>query len=443
MALTRCRFTFFVTLSLGLLFSFDPVRAVAKEPLLINQIAIDPHDPRILYAAARPQGVLKSTDRGMTWHPSRQGLTNTSTYYIVINPTNPKILYLGTFGGGIYKSEDAGGHWAEANAGLNNTNIHALVLNQFQPDQLVVATSTGELFQSENAGKIWIPFNDGLPFFPGEIIATLLVFGNNLGGFYLAQGELFRRPFASLAWHAVDSGLREQVITALAYDQHSGTLYAGTMKEGLFKTNVGPTPLSVQQPLSWTAMAGPFQKQWVRLIVLDPSDPSISYVGIINQGLFKSSDYGTSWTEISTGLPTREVESVAVDPTDSKVLYVGTHNDGLFLSRDGGVTWTPPERFEIEPVQQIVASLSSPPLSGPSRAPRVGPPPAFAKCNKCHGWTDAALNQKTTYWRVTPNLRNWRPTVHRMSQGAGLTSQEEDELVTFLTEYSTGRHAVR
>lgn len=246
------------------------------------------------------------------------------------------------------------------------------------------------------------------------------------------------RPFASTAWQAVESSLHDQAITALSYDRQRNTFYAGTMKEGLFQATLHAPPLSERAPLRWTAIGGPFQKQWIRLIVLDPSDFSVIYVGTINQGLFKSTDHGASWTAINAGLPSKDIESLVIDPQDPRRLYVGTHNDGPFLSRDGGQTWKPPEQLQVEPLRQVIASLISPSASAPSREPRAVPP-SFAKCNQCHGWTDPALSQKATYWRVSPNSRDWRPTVQRMGPGARLTPQEEEEIITFLTNYSRQR----
>lgn len=431
----------YTTISLWFLFSFGTTWSASQEPLLVNQIVINPKDSRIVYAATRPQGVLRSMDQGMNWRPARKGLMTTSVYHIVIHPTNPKILFLGTFGGGVYKSENGGEDWFEVNHGLGNTNIHALVINPLQPDQVIVSTSTGELFKSDNSGKSWAPFSEGLPFFSGEVIATVLIFPKDPGGFYLAQGGLFRRPFSTQTWQPVKTNLDREVITTLAYEPHKRTLYAGTMKGGAFRATFnqevqGSNTILGQSHLNWTPIEGPFQKQWIRLTVIDPLNPSVIYVAVVGQGLYKSTDEGASWKEINAGFLTKEVESLAIDPKDSKLLYAGMHNDGLFISRDGGETWTPPKKLAVESVQQIIASLGGPSPPSESQEPRLVPPLSFAGCNRCHGWTDPLLNQKATYWRVSPNNRDWRPTVLRMSPGAGLTPEEEEGIIRFLTEYS-------
>jgi photosystem II stability/assembly factor-like uncharacterized protein len=425
-----------IAMSLGCLLLFDKAWAASFDPLLINQIAIDPKNPRIIYAAARPQGVLKSTDRGVSWHPAREGLKNTSVYHIVIDPADPKILYLGTFGGGIYKSKNAGKYWSEVNQGLGNTNIHALLLNPLQSDQIVVSTSTGELFKSDNGGKSWTPFNEGLPAFPGDIIATFIIFPGDPAGFYLAQGSLFMRPFSSSLWQEVGQNFPEQPITALAYDPLTRAFFAGTMKAGLFKAVLGLNPMATQSRLNWTPIGQMFKNHWIRFIALDPSNSGVIYVTAVEQGILKSTNHGESWREINTGLPEKNVESLAIDPQDSRLLYAGTHNHGLFVSRDGGESWQPPANLEVEPATQIIASLSSQTHSAQSQKPRFVPPPSFSKCNRCHGWTDPVLNQKSTFWRVPPNRRDWQPTVQRMSRGAGLTSNEEEEIIRFLTQYS-------
>jgi len=417
---------------------FEKAWAASFDPLFINQIAIDPKNPQIIYAAARPQGVLKSTDRGASWHPAREGLKNTSVYYIVIDPMNTKRLYLGTFGGGIYKTEDGGDSWFEANQGLGNTNIHALLLDPLQPDRLVVSTSTGELFKTENGGKSWDAFNEGLPLFSDEIIANLLFFQNAPPSLFLAQGGLYQRPVSSTAWQKVEHNLQEQIITAFVNDAPLRTFFAGTMKAGLFKAVLGLNPMSTKSRLNWVSIGQRFQKQWVRFVSIDPSNSDVLYVSVVGQGIFKSTNRGESWQEINNGLSEQQVESLAIDSQDSKLLYAGTHNHGLFISRDGGKTWNPPERLEVESAAQIVASLSGQ-THAQSQKPRSVPPLSFSKCNGCHGWTDRALNQKSTFWRVPPNRRDWRPTVQRMSRGAGLVASEEEEIIRFLTEYSTQR----
>jgi len=403
--------------------------AWAEEPLMINQIVIDPKNPDLLYAAARPQGVLKSVDRGKTWTPARTGLKNTSTYPLAINPLNPQILYLGTFGGGVYKSLDGGGTWTEMNEGLGNTNIHALAVDPAHPDRIVVGTSTGDLFQSEDGGAHWLPFNQGLPSMPGEVFVTLRFDEDHPSRLYLVQEKLYLRDAAD-AWKLTGEGLQDETVTAFEIDPVGHLIYAGTMKNGLFASRDGGK--------TWAPTAPLFGKQWIQKIVLNRAKPGHLFVSVLGKGFFKSTDQGKTWIKLEGGLPGDDVLSLAIDPKDSNRLYAGAHNQGIFLSSDEGDTWSAPA-IRQEPVAAIINSLfpsestagNEPPLSG---TPSV--PPAFYKCTKCHGWTDPHLSEKKTFWRVPPNHRDWGPTVKRMSPGAGLTPEEEEVVISFLNGYS-------
>ncbi len=404
----------------------DPVPP-PLDPLLINQIVIDPKHPNILYAAGRPVGVLKSTDRGLTWLPARNGLRNTSAYHLAVDPRNPAVLYVGTYGGGVYQTRDGGGTWIPVSAGLGNTNIYAMAIDPSRPQRLIVSTSTGDVFETRDRGAVWTMYGQGLPIQPGEVIATLLF---RAGSLYLGQETLFQRGPRDPAWRPVSDGLRDAVITALTFDR-DGTLYAGTRHDGLFRSTDGGR--------TWTRIGAQFERRWIRLVAAGLPTPHRLTVSVLGQGLFRSDDGGATWRKLEAGLPQDDVEALAVDPKDSDRVYAGTHNNGLFYSLDGGDHWRRPDRVAREPVQEIIASLTATDVRPGDTVSSVSPPPAFAKCNQCHGWAEAPLNQKRTYWRVAPNDRNWAPTVTRMAPGAGLTSEEAKQIIEFLTRY-TGDH---
>lgn len=61
----------------------------------------------------------------------------------------------------------------------------------------------------------------------------------------------------------------------------------------------------------------------------------IIYAGTGN-GIYKSTNGGSSWTKTST---TSSIYSLAVDPTDPRIVYAGTAN-GVYKSIDGGNTLT-------------------------------------------------------------------------------------------------------
>ena len=111
-----------------------------KKSQHISKILIDPRDSKIVRAAVEgplwssggERGVYTSWDGGQTWEPSLEVSTDTGVTDIAMDPENPDILYAAAYhrrrsvaafmGGGpesgIYKSEDGGTNWRKLKVGL-------------------------------------------------------------------------------------------------------------------------------------------------------------------------------------------------------------------------------------------------------------------------------------------------------------------------------------
>jgi hypothetical protein len=122
----------------------------------ISALAVDPSDPRIVYAAtgrvfvgsARQfQGLFKSIDGGTNWTPVNSGLTFLGTASIVtavaIDSDDSNSVYLATSGDGIWRSVDGGGTWSPLNDGLLSLDIRSLALVPGTPNTLYAATPAG------------------------------------------------------------------------------------------------------------------------------------------------------------------------------------------------------------------------------------------------------------------------------------------------------------
>lgn len=79
------------------------------------------------------------------------------------------------------------------------------------------------------------------------------------------------------------------------------------------------------------------ENRGARCVAVDPGDPATLYVGTSDEGLYKSTDGGSSWDRLS-GVEHPRVTAVAVSPADG-ALYAGTEPSSLFVSRDGGASW--------------------------------------------------------------------------------------------------------
>lgn len=86
-------------------------------------------------------------------------------------------------------------------------------------------------------------------------------------------------------------------------------------------------------------------------VAIDPTNPSVVYVGTAGGGVWKTLDAGETWTPLTDYAMSLSVGAIAIDPSGTqRVLagtgeynngYVGTYyGNGVLRSADGGATWT-------------------------------------------------------------------------------------------------------
>src|SRR5664280_1419173 len=95
---------------------------------------------------------------------------------------------------------------------------------------------------------------------------------------------------------------------------------------------------------------GPFRGGRTRAVSGVPGQPNVFYIGAVNGGVWKTTDFGRTWAPIFDREPTGSIGALEVAPSDPNVIYVasgeGLHRpdlsvgDGIYKSTDGGATWT-------------------------------------------------------------------------------------------------------
>lgn len=106
---------------------------------------------------------------------------------------------------------------------------------------------------------------------------------------------------------------------------------------------------SLFRELKWRNI-GPHRASRTKAAAGVPSQPNVFYVGAVNGGVWKTTDYGRTWTPIFDDQPTGSIGALAVAPSDPNIIYVGSGEglqrpdlstgDGLYKSTDAGRTWT-------------------------------------------------------------------------------------------------------
>ena len=158
----------------------------------IPALAVDPHDPNRLFAAAlghpyeaNPErGIFRSTDGGQTWEKVLYKDENTGGSDVEIDPSAPSVIYatlwqarqgpwedMNSYGapvGGIFKSTDGGTTWQPLTNGLPAQIVQANVaIAASQPSRLYATVATPRetgayasgaglgVYRSDDAGANW------------------------------------------------------------------------------------------------------------------------------------------------------------------------------------------------------------------------------------------------------------------------------------------------
>ncbi len=154
----------------------------------IGKIRIHPHNPDLLYVAAlghahgpnSERGIFRSRDGGGTWEKILFLNEEVGSHDIALDPHNPRILYAalwrarrlphtldsGGEGCGLYKSTDGGETWTDIshNKGLPTGMLGKIgvAVSGARKDRLwaIVEAEDGAAFRSDDAGTTWKRLSD-------------------------------------------------------------------------------------------------------------------------------------------------------------------------------------------------------------------------------------------------------------------------------------------
>lgn len=167
---------------------------------------------------------------------------------------------------------------------------------------------------------------------------------------FLSAQEAFKAStFSGLKMRSIGPAFMSGRIADVVKDPtNPSTWYVATASGGVWKTTNNAT--------TWTPIFDRYDSYTTGAIAIDPTNPSILWLGTgenasqrsagYGDGVYKSLDAGRSWTNV--GLKQSEhIGKILLDPRDPKVVYVAAQGPlwapggdrGLYKTTDGGKSW--------------------------------------------------------------------------------------------------------
>ena len=285
----------------------------------IISMAFGDDDAEIIYAASRDSGVFKTTDSGLNWFQSNNGITGNYIRSIDSHPNDGNIVLAGTFYDGLFRTTDGGITWSKVST-ITAPTILNIVFDVQHGDTVYVGTFSSGLFRSTDAGVSWHTLSTGPPLALKILIDPLkknIIYCISPGNPDVYKSE----NFGSTWNHFFEC---EQDIISMAINPlNNNIIYLGTNPEdSLYKTTDGGT--------TWCKYSIAGTEQIITDIIIDSNDTSNVFLSTPLAGVFRSTDSGVTWSELNEGLTVLQVLQLKFHPLTTSTMYAATNFGAIF-----------------------------------------------------------------------------------------------------------------
>ncbi|MDQ1284185.1 MAG: hypothetical protein QG620_533 [Patescibacteria group bacterium] len=301
---------------------------VADPDILI--LAINPQNSNQIYAGLKSGGIMKTENGGESWEFS-EIFTSEKVYGLALDPVEPRIIYASAVyqgRGKIFKSEDAGATWQEIyTSAADGPLIISLTVDNQNRNAIYATASDGAMIKSFDGGQTWKNiFESKSPILKVAIDSD----DSNLAYFILQGGGIWRSRNAGESFEDItgniskkeegESARENKSLNGRSFDfikadpKNSGWLYlagsGGIIRSRDAGDNWEVVP-ALNNPQSFP----------VKALAINPANSNGMLYGA-SQAAYKSEDSGESWSTFQFDTK-KKIRIMEFDPSNPSVVYLG------------------------------------------------------------------------------------------------------------------------
>lgn len=287
-------------------------------------VAVDPTNPRRMYAGTFDNGLHRSLDGGQTWVDVSAGIASARVMSVAFAPARSvdgtSAVYAGTEPSAIYRSEDDGATWTTFPALLDvpsqpswsfpprpwTSHVRWMAAHPVHPDILYAGIELGGVMITRDGGESWEDRKPG-SYHDCHALATHALAPERV--YEAAGGGVAWSHDAGMTWQPADEGLRHRYVWALAVEPDDPDCWYVSAADGAGSAhrNRGDAGAGIYRKLGtapWELICGgetglpESLPHMPYALAAAPAPHGVLFAGFQNGEVRESSDRGTRWRRL-------------------------------------------------------------------------------------------------------------------------------------------------
>jgi photosystem II stability/assembly factor-like uncharacterized protein len=297
--------------------------------VIVNDVYVDPGNPKHVLLATDRSGVLASEDGGVSFQASSTGFSQRQVAALLVDEKSAGTMYAGVINdktwGGVFVSGDMGRTWKQQSEGLHGDDVFVLAQSE---DGTLLAGSSNGIFRWD--GTSWV-HADALAEQPDPPAAAMPA----------RTRARERRPRPEAVQPREDLVQLRGRVTALNV---TGSTWFAATAQGVFRSaDRGTSWAPVLTPAAAAGFPGSADYRTIA------TDGTHVFIGR-RTGIIASADSGATWHPVKLPAGLTALSCLALTPDGT--LWAGGR-EGVFYSEDHGATWAVLQRLPVVAVNSL------------------------------------------------------------------------------------------